>query len=48
MGGAAPTNCRFEKGGNAEVILRPATAVRIRIPSGARGFAVAYADAGAR
>jgi hypothetical protein len=44
---AAPCqrDCRFEGGGNAETNSRLATAVRICIPSGARGLAVAYADA---
>ena len=44
---AAPCqrDCRFERGGNAETDSRLATAVRICIPSGARGLAVAYADA---
>lgn len=39
-----PTHCRVATHGNTQHPMKRTTAVRVRIPSGARGVAVAYAE----
>jgi len=47
MRDVAQRDCRFARGGNAEVIATGNSGTDSN-PSGARGFAVAYADASTR
>ena len=44
MGVVAQTNCRLETGGNAKCRSTVHSGTGSRVPSGARGVAVAYAE----